>query len=627
MLKLPPKRMSIISAITLFRFTFAIKNLILILTFFLFLLNSNTINSNKTTKSTASASENEGIEKENNKIEIDLNPNLKSIPNHNPDLNTNSKIISDNDNENDNDNVSIKINLKIKNILVIIFPGGKSHHFVMKKLFDFVLNSKNKSNYIYNFHILVHNYDKEFWLNAPKSYKIYGFGDVNKFDIIFNKALLKVREDPVFGYKDFHKAMIHIMNEFATSEILNVLQKLKFDMIITDIPNCIFKFLKEKLEIKLSLFLSPPAVPNLFYGLFELNPVTLPALGTSFTDKLNFWQRLQNFFYVYGFKIMGSIFMREQFSVFESEGHQYKDYNYFDYDALIMIQYPIGFAYNISRPPNMIFLNYITPSEPKSLEKEDIGLHNFLNIYKKNVYVCQGTIFKNIDFSNVIKVFEDMSEVGFVLSIKKDILEKYKFPKNVHLKQWVNQNDLLGDKRINAFVSHGGINSIVEAIYHKKPTVALGVSIDQVNTAGMVKIRETGISFFSQNDITPENLTRAIKTILEDGNKYLKNTERISQILKMNKPATEDFAFWLEYGFNFGYEHLIIKAYSYYNSYQFYNIDIISIFILIFILVIWYIKILLVRLISLLLKYFYPLDANNDIKTRAENIIQNKTNY
>ena len=144
-------------------------------------------------------------------------------------------------------------NKKIKNILVIIFPGGKSHHFVMKKLFDFAINAENKSNFIYNFHVLVHNYDKDFWKNAPKNYTIHGFGDENKFDPIFNKALDKVREDPIFGYDVFSKAMVHIVTEFSESELTSNLGKIKFDMIITDIPNCIFKFLKEKFDIKLRI--------------------------------------------------------------------------------------------------------------------------------------------------------------------------------------------------------------------------------------------------------------------------------------------------------------------------------------------------------------------------------------
>jgi len=493
---------------------------------------------------------------------------------------------------------------KIKNIIVIIFPGGKSHHFVMKKLFDFAINTKNKSNYNYNFHMVVHNYDKDFWENAPEAYKIYGFGDKEKFDIIFNKALDKVREDPIFGYDTFSKAMIHIINEFGDSKIINEIQKTKYDMIISDIPNSIFKFIKKKLDIKLSLFLSPPAVPNLFYGLFELNPVTLPALGSPFTDKLTFWQRLQNLVFVYGFQAMGFKFMNQQMNVFRNKGYNLDrdDYNYFAYDSLIMIQFPMGFAFNISRPPNFIFLNYITPTEPKSFEKDDKDLHNFLNIYKKNVYISQGTIFKNIDFSKIIKFFDELSDIGFILSIKKEVSDKYKFPKNVHLKHWVNQNNLLGDKRINAFVSHGGINSILEAIYHKKPVIALGVALDQVNTAGMVKTRETGISFFSQKDITPENLIPAIKDILEDDNKYLRNTEKMSEILKVNKPATEEFSFWLEYGFNFGYDHLIIKAYSHLESFQFYNIDIILCFILLICLIIWFIKKLILRILSFVFK-------------------------
>jgi hypothetical protein len=489
-------------------------------------------------------------------------------------------------------------NENIKTILVIIFPGGKSHHFVMKKLFDYALNAKNKSNFIYNFHILVHNYDKDLWINAPRSYKIYGFGDQEKFDEVFNKALDKVKEDPIFGYDYFSKAMIHIATEFADSEIINELRKTKYDMLISDIPNCIFKIIKETLNIKTSLYLSPPNIPNLFYGIFELNPVTLPALGAPFTDKLTFFQRIQNFVFVYGFQIMGLKFMNEQMNVFKKKGYKINTLNYFDYESLIMIQYPMGFAFNISRPPNMIFLNYITPTEAKSLENEDKELHNFLNIYKKNIYISQGTIFKNIDFNKIIKVFEELPEVGFVLGIKKEVSDLYNFPKNVHVKQWVNQNNLLGDKRIHAFISHGGINSIVESIYHKKPTIALGVAIDQVNTAAMVKTREIGISFFSLKEINSQNLIPAIKSLLEDGNKYLKNTEKMSEILKNNKPATEEFSYWLEYGLNFGFEHLIIKAYSHYESFQFFNLDIILCFILFIFLICWIIKKFILSLFS-----------------------------
>lgn len=237
-----------------------------------------------------------------------------------------------------------------------------------------------------------------------------------------------------------------------------------------------------------------------------------------------------------------------------------------------------------------------------SIKESDLETDKFLDKYNKNVYMSQGTIFKNMEFDRILRIFEELSDVGFVLSIKKEVSDLYKFPKNVHLKTWVNQNNLLGDKRINAFVSHGGINSILEAIYHKKPVIALGVALDQVNTAGMVKTRETGISFFSQSEITTENLIKAIKEVLIDNNKYIKNTEKYSEILKVNKPATEEFSFWLEYGLKYGYDHLIIKAYGHFESYQFYNYDIIAFLVILVFVLIWLIAKLLKRIFSLICK-------------------------
>ena len=47
----------------------------------------------------------------------------------------------------------------------------------------------------------------------------------------------------------------------------------------------------------------------------------------------------------------------------------------------------------------------------------------------------------------------------------------------------MSQNDLLGDQRVKAFITHGGLNSILESIYHSQPMIVIGTSIDQVNSA------------------------------------------------------------------------------------------------------------------------------------------------
>ena len=50
---------------------------------------------------------------------------------------------------------------------------------------------------------------------------------------------------------------------------------------------------------------------------------------------------------------------------------------------------------------------------------------------------------------------------------------------NVRALAWVPQNDLLGDGRLAAFVTHGGINSIYEAAYHGVPVAGIPIFGDQ----------------------------------------------------------------------------------------------------------------------------------------------------
>ena len=100
-----------------------------------------------------------------------------------------------------------------------------------------------------------------------------------------------------------------------------------------------------------------------------------------------------------------------------------------------------------------------------------------------NIYVSQGTITKAMKIDQLIEVFKSYPNVGFVFSIRKDMKIDTELPNNVLGMSWVPQNDLLGDQRVKAFITHGGLNSILESIYHSQPMIVIGTSIDQVNSA------------------------------------------------------------------------------------------------------------------------------------------------
>ena len=92
---------------------------------------------------------------------------------------------------------------EIKNILVYSFPGGKSHSFIFRELFDYTQArmKEENPNVELNFKIIIHNYDMELWENSP--YDVIGYGDKLAYEEKFQIALEMVMEDPVFGYNNF----------------------------------------------------------------------------------------------------------------------------------------------------------------------------------------------------------------------------------------------------------------------------------------------------------------------------------------------------------------------------------------------------------------------------------------
>lgn len=52
-------------------------------------------------------------------------------------------------------------------------------------------------------------------------------------------------------------------------------------------------------------------------------------------------------------------------------------------------------------------------------------------------------------------------------------------PANIKLSSWLPQQDLLGHPKVRLFITHGGLLSIQEAVYHSVPLIVLPVFADQ----------------------------------------------------------------------------------------------------------------------------------------------------
>uniref|UniRef100_A0A8R1DGW5 glucuronosyltransferase n=1 Tax=Caenorhabditis japonica TaxID=281687 RepID=A0A8R1DGW5_CAEJA len=75
----------------------------------------------------------------------------------------------------------------------------------------------------------------------------------------------------------------------------------------------------------------------------------------------------------------------------------------------------------------------------------------------------------------MINVFKCHSNVTFLWKYE-DPEEKFirnSIPENVHLSKWFPQQSLLADKRVNLFITHGGLGSTMELAYAAKPAIVV----------------------------------------------------------------------------------------------------------------------------------------------------------
>ncbi|KAK9886103.1 hypothetical protein WA026_014892 [Henosepilachna vigintioctopunctata] len=175
-------------------------------------------------------------------------------------------------------------------------------------------------------------------------------------------------------------------------------------------------------------------------------------------------------------------------------------------------------------------------------------LQKFLDESKQGVvYFSMGSILR----SHVLSKKKRDSLIKAFSKLKENVLWKFdvdvaNLPPNVKILKWVPQNDVLAHPNIKVFVTHGGLLSTIETIYHGVPTIGIPVFSDQkFNIASSVK---SGYAIkVPFEEMTEPNLTNALNEVLNNP-KYRENAKRRSKIMHDQQVKPIDKAiYWIEY--------------------------------------------------------------------------------
>ena len=348
-----------------------------------------------------------------------------------------------------------------------------------------------------------------------------------------------------------------------------------FDFVVLDYVIPSFLILPYKLDIPYSVVgLSPPIISRRM----AYFPSFVPTATSFYSDKMTFKQRLVNFLHtIYFAYIQRPGNGRSIISRYVPEKPA-KGFSELISEASLFITIR-DVLFETPRPssPDVINMGNLMGRPANQLPEQ---LEEFMTSSPYGVIVVSfGSWLDDLPRETLEKMLEAFGNV------QQNVLWKYNgdvpecVPKNVEIVTWFEQNDALGHPKIKLFIAHGGLNSLIESVYHSVPMVLLPIGIDQYTNAALAEDKGIAVAL-ELGQMTVQKLISAIEQVLFDPS-YRNSVKNLSDIMKeMQDSKTTNPSFWIEHVIKHGRTHLRSRAFEL-PWYQFFMLDIFAMLFLI----------------------------------------------
>ncbi len=172
---------------------------------------------------------------------------------------------------------------------------------------------------------------------------------------------------------------------------------------------------------------------------------------------------------------------------------------------------------------NTFFIGPLIDDE--EFDKEEIDI---ISKDKPNIYISFGSIYNNANiFRKIVDECRGL-DCNFILNIgnNNEISDFCDLTDNWHVVKRINQIEVLD--KVQVFVSHGGVNSVREAMYFGVPIVVIPAEGDTLCSANDIDVCKVGIKI---SDSRYEDIGKAISEVLNN-NEINNNCKELSKKMK-----------------------------------------------------------------------------------------------
>lgn len=143
-----------------------------------------------------------------------------------------------------------------------------------------------------------------------------------------------------------------------------------------------------------------------------------------------------------------------------------------------------------------------------------------------------------------IELFRELSVVKVLWKWESDDIAN--MPKNVMVKKWLPQNDILAHPNVRLFITHGGLLGGQEGVHYGVPMLGIPFYGDQKLNTNKAVVSGYALKL-DFNNITVDSLRWAVIELL-DNPTYWRKAQEFSRIFKDRpEPAIDRAMYWIEY--------------------------------------------------------------------------------